>query len=345
MRRWTMLLALAALTLGRESLGQELKERARFRLTTSGTDSVALSPDGNKLATCTRGVRTGEVTLWDVASGKEITTFTLKDQHPEDARFSPDGKLLAAVVYCRVIVWDVTARKLLATLKTNIGSSCKLAFSPDGKKLGLTNTVETQLWDLTSGKKLSSFRHPMPAPSIHAVAFQPDLRTLAVGNAQEIDLWDVASGKRRAILSEHRGLVGHVAYSADGKTLVAASHLERGGSNGRLNHVGDVRFWDVSTGRTRAVFQEGIAFGPSDCLSPDGKTLALLNRKGFFPDKDAELRIVDVAAGKQRVVPLSLGGSFTSLTFATDGRLFLIDNPDNKTIKLWEVSFRKRANK
>ena len=86
---------------------------------TSGVNSVAFSPDGRLLAFGSCGghrfgdcVR-GDITLWDVASGREVRTLTLKG-HTSDVNsvaFSPDGKLLASVSSDGTIkLWNVAGK-------------------------------------------------------------------------------------------------------------------------------------------------------------------------------------------------------------------------------------------
>ena len=81
--------------------------------------SVAFSPDGRFLAFGSCGghrfgdcVR-GDITLWDVASGREVRTLTLKG-HTSDVNsvaFSPDGKLLASVSSDGTIkLWNVAGK-------------------------------------------------------------------------------------------------------------------------------------------------------------------------------------------------------------------------------------------
>jgi WD40 repeat protein len=89
--------------------------------------------------------------------------------------------------------------------------------------------------------------------------------------AQEIDLWEPATGKHRGTLSEHRGEVGCLAYSADGKTLIATStrHYDR-----RITWQCDVKLWDVKTHRERARFEEQIGRVTAVALSPSSWALA-----------------------------------------------------------------------
>jgi WD40 repeat protein len=104
--------------------------------------------------------------------------------------------------------------------------------------------------------------------------------------------------------------------------------------------VGDIRLWDVATGKERSVFQEGIRHISFVRLSPDGKTVAAFDGGG--------LKLLDVATGKQQIVSHAPGHYFSSHSFTTDGRLFVIGRaatPDRETIKLWEVSLQKSKGK
>jgi WD40 repeat protein len=300
---------------------------------------VALSPDGKTAATGGRNGRRGELTLWDVGTGREITTFALGTGAPQALTFSPDGRFLAAQ-WDGITVWDVSARKQLATLKGSISSVDTLAFSPDGKRLGVAGLREVQLWDVASGRKVSSFRRLVPVRAGGpAAAFSPDLRTLASPNYQEIDLWDADTGKVRAVLSEHRGRVSSAAWSPDGQTLVAASALRET----RIKFTGDVRLWDVAAGRERAVFTEGLGGISAARLSPDGQTLAVLDGAVLYDELD--LKLLDVATGRQRVIRHPPGHSFTSVAFTADGRLLVTGTLDDRAIKVkvWEVSRPKGA--
>jgi WD40 repeat protein len=306
-----MVLTLALLlATGRGLPAQELKELATMK----GVQRVvALRPDGKMVATGDWKERNGKIALWDLPSGKKVASLVLAMDRPEALAFSPDGKLLASVGTgtSALTVWDVTARKPLVTIKEHVYPAYALAFSPDGKKVGAAGSRQVRVWDVPSGKLLSSFRRRVRSNNF-ATAFSRDLGTLASGNYQEIDLWDVNTGKLRAILSEHRGEVGSLHFSQDDKTLVATSSLLRRNSQ----YVGDVRLWDVATGKERKVFLDGIGQVGMVRLSPDGKTLV-----ACVP---LRITLMDVATGKRRIVDRASGHFFSSHSFTTDGRLFVI---------------------
>jgi RNA polymerase sigma factor (sigma-70 family) len=126
-----------------------------------------------------------------------------------------------------------------------------------------------------------------------AVAMSPNGKTLA-STASEfvVELWDVdgKASKLRATLRQaadprspslvqpvpaHQGLVFAVAFSPDGKTLASgAGGVRTRTPEGRWKIEGEVRLWDVATGKEKAPVRRSPLTVYSLAYSPDGRTLA-----------------------------------------------------------------------
>ena len=328
-----ILVAALLLALAPACPAQDLRRCATFKGPSFPVARAVLSPDGKLLAAGGGDARGGELKLWETASGEEIASLPGFKNSLYGLAFSPDGKLLAAGGRAAVQVWDVASRKEVAAFGDH--SATLVAFGPDGKRLATAEGLggrRVKVWDLASRKELASFAHHIAVFGELGLAFNPDLTTLAARNYQEIDLWDLATGKERVTLSEHRGEVGCLAYSPDGKTLVAASHRF---VDGRYKYFGDLKLWDVATGKERAAFQEHIGLVMGAALSPDGKTVALLDSGELRAQ--ADLKLLDVGTGRQRVIHPEPEYEFLSVTFNAEGRLLLIGTSD-KSMRLWEVS-------
>jgi WD40 repeat protein len=230
--------------------------------------AVALSPDGLLLATSAQGAplardarKSGQITVWDVSSGRSLRDWPLRRGDLTYICFSPSGNLLAGVspfldsaltfVGSDVVVWDTAGgeEKLSLTFrKVHIHRVC---FSPDGALLAVVGGLPAgqpglvKLWDLSTGDEWRSLRGH--TDWVEDVCFSPDGTRLATAGgiwdtqhrnyaSGEVKLWDLASGQETLSLrSLRRWPVQHVAYSPDGRLLAA------GDADGliRLWHGGD----------------------------------------------------------------------------------------------------------
>jgi WD40 repeat protein len=147
---------------------------------------VAFSPDGKTLAA---GLDSGEVRLWDVASGAEVASLPGMGGQVRWVGFHPAGESLAAaggfpgnVVY----VWDLATRTVQHRLSGHGSGVLSGAWRADGRLLftagGIDGTV--RVWDLTGERPRSRALAVIPpdVPYLHSIALSPEGRHLAVCN-------------------------------------------------------------------------------------------------------------------------------------------------------------------
>jgi WD40 repeat protein len=166
-----------------------------------------------------------------------------------------------------------------------------------------------------------------------SVAFSPNAAVLAVGYGEgSVRLWDVGTGTVARTLAAHADALHAVAFSPDGRTLATGS------ARGLEQGPGEIKLWDVASGRQRWVhkLERGVL---AVAFSPDGRTLAVgENYRGGPPN---DIKILDAATGRlSRSLPqadVRLFGTFSSVAFSPDGKTLAAGNW-NQTVPLWNLA-------
>ena len=124
-----------------------IRERNQLDGDQNIVNSVVFSPDGKTLASASWDKT---IKLWDVGTGKEITSFTGHQSAVNSVVFSPDGKTLASASDDKTIkLWDVGTRKEITSLIEHQDGVNSVVFSPDGKTLASASKDKTiKLWSL-----------------------------------------------------------------------------------------------------------------------------------------------------------------------------------------------------
>jgi RNA polymerase sigma factor (sigma-70 family) len=214
--------------------------------------------------------------------------------------FSPDGKSLLAGGGDKLLsLWDVASGRLKATFEGNDGSVISVAFAPDGKR-----------W---------------------AAAFHED-RVVRVWRDEERKIEgqdEPGHVYLREKKLEHDAPVYAVAFSPDGKKLVAA-----GGQPAKPAKPGFVTFWDPDNGNELGTLQGAADVVAHVAFAPDGKTLATTGG-------DRTLLLWDLTKKSE---PRSLGElddklMSYALAFSPDGKTLAVGV--GRKIKLFDTSTAK----
>lgn len=223
-------------------------------------DSLALSPDGKRLAT---GGSDGHVRVWDSDTNQLLLDLSAQSSTVWGIAFSPDGKTLATPGQDHTAkIWDAMTGKTIMTLTGHSDEIRGLAFSPDGTKLATASAdTSAKIWNLSSGETLTTLTgHSDP---LWAIAFSPDGTRIATSSRDgTARIWDAATGQALFTLEGHTNTVSDLAFSADGTRLATTSN------------DGILKLWEITTGRELLTLPGvgGAAF------SSDMGRLATMNR-------------------------------------------------------------------
>ena len=231
-------------------------------------DAVAISPDGEIIAASgwTTGDRGDNIYLFNRETGSMIHRIRDLEDIVSDLQFSPDGTRLVAALGVKpkdayedgIRVYDTTDwREISRDTQFNKRIN-QLAFAPDGRFVVTSYDGFLRLYD-SNGRLIrkSHTGHNYP----FGVAFNPEGSYIAVGfyYATEVRVFDGQSLRLsyKPNMIGSAGLLYHVAWSKDGKTLFAGGQsgksddqkisVWRNGGRGRVSFISIKldTLWDI----------------------------------------------------------------------------------------------------
>jgi WD40 repeat protein len=284
--------------------------------------AVAVSPDGENLATVTRvfpgpnqkdPLKPFLLRLWDREFGPRGPgiPFGGNGLDPK-AVFSPDGKLLGFTDSGKLELYEVPS----LTLKARPGTR-GLVYTPKGQLLYLDKRGIIQRSSLDSPEKVIV----AGKGDLQELALSQDGHTLA-GSEQygaRIWRWDLRDGRSLGPpLEGHTSRIPALEFARDGRTLVSA------GWDGRLG------FWDVPRGQRLGFLRGHNGEIRSAVLSPDGRTVAT-------GGDDSTVRLWNLARREEIAVLRGHTATVNSVAFSKDGR-WLASASDDGTVRFWDAS-------
>jgi WD40 repeat protein len=148
---------------------------------------------------------------------------------------------------------------------------------------------------------------------------------VAAGHSGQVGL---SQGQPVRTLSGHTGSVRSVAFSPDGRLLASGSCGQRDSRDFCIQ--GEIKLWDVASGREVRSLTGHTNWVYSVAFSPDGRLLA-------SGSADETIKLWEVASGSEVRTLSGHTNTVYSVAFSPDGRL-LASGSGDATIKLWDIS-------
>jgi serine/threonine-protein kinase len=185
------------------------------------------NPDG------TREMRDCGVSVWDIATGREVRAWDWPEQPVSRVAFSLDGNRVFAKCLLErqssIGVFDVGTGEALPKLKgptTGFGMT-GIVLAPDGRNLLITAYPGVVLWDTKRAMELRQFAHGLGARCVATC----DRYIITGGGAQvpnrmewencDVRVRDANTGRTVFSLEGHSRIVLSVAVSADGRSILS----------------------------------------------------------------------------------------------------------------------------
>ena len=181
------------------------------------TGPIGLSPNGEFAVT--GGRSKNALYLWDVKSGKLVSTFEGHKDLVYSFSFSSNGKRILSSSYDNTVkLWSTKKGKLLHSFNSS-SYLANASFSPNRNRILTTSQGDTSLnlWKARNGKLLQSFKGH--SDIIEEAFFSPNGKFIVTNTKKTARLWDSKSG---AVLKEIDFDRDHpFVFSSDGGYLLA----------------------------------------------------------------------------------------------------------------------------
>ncbi|MCI0642247.1 MAG: hypothetical protein L0Y72_04260 [Gemmataceae bacterium] len=323
--------------------------------TSGGGTAFVFSPDGCFIAGKSGVLSTARLSVWDAATGKEITGYAEPAAaFTSELAFSADGQSILTVQRNAARIWDFPSGKALKEFnhptvpRADLAKVDRAALSPDGRRLATSShNRDLRIWDTQTGRELLKLPDSgFQSGFARNFMFTQDGSRLCTWEANcRLRVWDVATGR---LLGEHlprpEGFPKELDENDDirrqrglrDKTFTLGSDVCFFPDGSRfLWHFNKLRVYDAASGKEMQSLAEDIDMGyyrPE--VSADGEWLLI----GGGSDQPRTL--VNLRLGKKFGQVQVAGGRSGAPALSPDGRCFALDTSAgaNRRILIYETA-------
>ncbi|MHC4938848.1 MAG: WD40 repeat domain-containing serine/threonine protein kinase [Planctomycetota bacterium] len=261
------------------------------------------------------------VRLISLGSGEVLHTLAGHSDPVTAVHFSPDGKKVASSSFDRTLrVWDVEGGHLVEVLRGH-GDPVRSLHCVEQSLVSGSDDGTLRLWRPQAGGQVLTLRGD--EDFLAAVAFDPRRGHVAAASAGhgEIRIWDKATGADVKYIPEKGDRLSSLAYSPDGKWIVAGSEDGTG------------RVHDAETG-------ELVATLTGHTVSVTSIAVDASSRRVVTGSADQSVRIWSIDGSGEATVLKGHAARVQAVAFGPDGTVASAD--DAGVVILWESGKPRR---
>jgi WD40 repeat protein len=344
---------------------------------------IAFSLDGKKIATgegIERGLASfpripgsGQVLIWEVATGKNIAEVNVPDE-TVSLQFSADNKQLeAGNVSGYIYIWDSTTGVQLNAIWTG-SNVIDSVFMNHSQQIAYINGFgEAEIVDSVTGNEIAGM--PIESnTSLSSMSLLESADMIATGDeAGNVLVWRLAGQETTKFDIGRSVVISSVVFSPDGNNVLVGAYdhtvriinIGTGNFNRLINHSdrvliarfspdgklaasgsqdGQINVWEVGTGKQLYKFSIGNMLGDLE-FSPDSKFLAA--SEGSFPrdswfiyeqqpiKKPTDVIIWNLTTSDE-IARLHHSSLVNSIAFSPDGQQLAAASDDSK-VHVWNI--------
>lgn len=283
--------------------------------------NVAVSANGRFAAAVMQN--DGSLRVWGIASGEELRTLDTTRLNPYAMAFSPDGRMLGAVVGQSLRIWDLATGKDMHDDGGHRGMIHSLTFLENGSKLvTMGQDLTLRYWDTATGKELRKARMAQYGGQSMA-ADASGKAALYYATSLGLHRWSPAtSADPEPVPMAPNTQNFYFQFSADGRFAAGTQN------NNELVVI------DTTNGAERHRLNPAGRIGYNPLPSPGGRYVAYIS--SFMP---GTVLIWDFAAGygKRPLIADGPNRGAARMAFSRDGRLLAVQTQVG-IVQLWEIA-------
>ncbi len=219
------------------------------------------NPNAKSLITLNKG----DIIVTILSSGKQERIMNIGEKPGTIRRVSGDAGIIA--IYNdgnerdSIDLWSNPEGKLLMSIK---GSADEIRFTKDNRYVVTLFRDSCIKWDLVTHQEIYSF----PLDNFTRRSISPDGKYAIATNDKVINIWEAATGVLKKTLNGPGAKLNAYNFSDNGSGLLS------------IWEDSTAILWDIETGKMTGRFRWYPEYYCKPFLSPDGKKIAILGKKG-----------------------------------------------------------------